>query len=80
MFIGSVLVDATAAIVMAGWQMLPIAIITTSAGVMIGQIFMNAQLPVKRLKSNSKSPIIGHIQNALVGVGEYPMRVKHSSF
>ena len=69
MFIGSIFLQALAAVVMAGWQMLPPAIATGISGWALGHIFMSAQLPLKRLMSNAKSPIIGHIQNALVAVG-----------
>lgn len=69
-YAGSVLVQAITAIAVAGWQMIPPALITTLSGWALNQVYMAAQLPLKRLKSNSKAPIIGHIQNALVSVGE----------
>jgi hypothetical protein len=64
-----VLLQAITAVAVAGWQMVPPAFLTMIAGLAIAQAYITAQLPVKRLLSNSKSPIIGQIQNALVGLG-----------
>lgn len=61
---------AVSALVIAGWQMIIPAAITAIAGVALGRVYIKAQLPVKRLMSNSKAPILGHVQNALVGLGE----------
>jgi uncharacterized membrane protein len=68
-FTGMTIISASTAVIVAGWQMTIPAIVTIVFGVSIGLIYMAAQLPVKRLLSNAKSPIIGHIQNALVALG-----------
>lgn len=38
-------------------------------GVWIGQLYMKAQLAVKRERSNARSPILGHIGAAISGLG-----------
>jgi hypothetical protein len=67
--VARIFVNATTAVAMAGWQMLPPAAVTVVAGLVLGHVYMTAQLPVKRLMSSARSPIIGQIQNALVGLG-----------
>ena len=69
MFIGRVIVQAGTVIIVAGWQMIIPALVTIVFGISFGHIYIVAQLPVKRLMSNAKAPIIGHIQNALAGIG-----------
>jgi hypothetical protein len=68
-YAGRIVVHAVTAVIVAGWQMTTPALLTVVLGVSLGHVYMTAQLPVKRLMSNAKSPIIGHIQNALVGIG-----------
>lgn len=41
------------------------------AGAQIGQIYMKAQLSVKREKSNARSPVLGHFGAAFAGLGMY---------
>jgi hypothetical protein len=67
--VARIIVNAGTAIIVAGWQMLAPAVVTIVVGLALGHVYMTAQLPVKRLMSNAKSPIIGHIQNALIGLG-----------
>ena len=38
-------------------------------GVWMGQMWMKAQLAVKRERSNARSPILGHIGAAITGIG-----------
>jgi hypothetical protein len=68
------------AIAVAGWPTTIPALITIVVGMTMGHIYMTAQLPVKRLMSNAKSPIIGHIQNALVGLGSKSSRLNLLTF
>lgn len=53
-----------------GWQMLVPAIVIVALGLALGHVYMSAQLPVKRLMSNAKAPILAHVQTALVGLGK----------
>lgn len=69
LFAGRILVTAVTALLMAGWQMAVPTMATVVSGLLLGQIYMTAQLPVKRLTSNAKSPIIAQIQTALIGIG-----------
>ena len=39
------------------------------AGVSMGNIYMKAQLPVKREGSNAKAPVLGHFGAAVSGLG-----------
>lgn len=39
------------------------------AGVTLGNIYMKAQLPVKRESSNAKAPVLGHFGAAISGLG-----------
>ena len=67
--VARIFINAGTAVAVAGWQMLAPAIVTIAAGLALGHVYMMAQLPVKRLMSNAMSPIIGHVHNALVGLG-----------
>ena len=69
MFGGRIIVYGATAVVAAGWQMTAPALTTVVFGLFLGHVYITAQLPVKRLMSNAKAPIIGHIQNALIGLG-----------
>ena len=53
-----------------GWQMLIPAIVIVVLGIALGHVYMTAQLPVKRLMSNAKAPILAHVQTALIGLGK----------
>jgi ABC-type multidrug transport system fused ATPase/permease subunit len=66
---GRIVVNAVTAVIVAGWQMTAPAVGTVLSGLWLGHVYMTAQLPLKRLMSNAKSPIIGHIQNALISLG-----------
>ncbi|KAF9024857.1 P-loop containing nucleoside triphosphate hydrolase protein [Hymenopellis radicata] len=44
------------------------ALLVALLGVWIGQIYMKAQLPIKREMSNAKSPILAHFGAAMVGL------------
>lgn len=46
------------------------AIAAAIAGIGTGQIYLKAQLPVKRHMSNAKAPIIGHFSACLSGLSE----------
>ncbi|KAF9014580.1 P-loop containing nucleoside triphosphate hydrolase protein [Hymenopellis radicata] len=43
-------------------------LLITALGGLFGQIYMRAQLPVKRVSSNARSPVIGHFGSAIAGV------------
>lgn len=53
--------------------MLPIYIvpsfIVAVIGALISQIYMRAQLSVKREMSNAKAPVLGHFGSAIAGLG-----------
>ena len=68
-----VVANAVTTIAVSGWQAIAPAAATIILGLILGHVYMNAQLPVKRLMSNAKSPIIGHVQNALVDLGSIMM-------
>ncbi|KAF9270593.1 P-loop containing nucleoside triphosphate hydrolase protein [Marasmius fiardii PR-910] len=40
----------------------------TAAGMMCGQIFIKAQLPVKREMSNARAPVLGHVGATIAGL------------
>lgn len=54
---------------MTGWQMTIPALATIVLGFVLGQYYLVAQMPVKRLMSNAKAPVIGQVQTALIGLG-----------
>ncbi len=53
--------------------MLPIFIVPATVvavlGVLISQVYMRAQLSVKREMSNAKAPVLGHFGSAIAGLG-----------
>ena len=48
-------------------QILP-GVIITGLGVWLGQIYMKAQLAVKREMSNARAPVLGHFGAAVAGL------------
>ncbi|KZS96535.1 P-loop containing nucleoside triphosphate hydrolase protein [Sistotremastrum niveocremeum HHB9708] len=55
-------------IVSAGWPSLIPGVFVAVSGVICGQIYIKAQLPVKRHMSNLKSPVLSHVGAALHGL------------
>lgn len=55
--------------------MLPLYIVPTVIvavlGALISQVYMRAQLSVKREMSNAKAPVLGHFGSAIAGLGAY---------
>ncbi len=53
--------------------MLPIYIVPAAVvavlGALISQVYMRAQLSVKREMSNAKAPVLGHFGSAIAGLG-----------
>ena len=45
-------------------------------GAVVGQIYIKAQLSVKREMSNARSPVLSHFGAAIAGIGEYSARLK----
>ena len=45
-------------------------------GAVIGQIYIKAQLSVKREMSNARSPVLSHFGAAIAGIGEYSAGLK----
>ena len=46
------------------------AVFVALAGAIVGNIFMKAQLSVKREMSNAKAPVLGHFGAAISGISE----------
>lgn len=46
------------------------SVLVAVVGAWIGNIYINAQLPVKREMSNARSPVLAHFGAALSGLGE----------
>lgn len=44
------------------------AVVTTLLGFLIGQFYMRAQLPVRRMMSNLKSPVLAHLSETMDGL------------
>jgi ABC-type multidrug transport system fused ATPase/permease subunit len=65
-----ILVTAITVVVVAGWVMLIPSFAIIEMGLLAGRIYMAAQLPAKRLKSNAKAPVISQIQATITGLGE----------
>jgi hypothetical protein len=57
-------------IISAGWPSLIPGLFVAVSGVIFGQIYIKAQLPVKRHMSNLKSPVLSHVGAALHGLGK----------
>ncbi len=49
--------------------------IVAAIGGWCGQIYMKAQLSVKREMSNARAPVLGHFGAAIAGLSEYPERI-----
>lgn len=62
------------AIISTGWPALLLGIIVAAFGVTCAQLYVQAQLPVKRLMSNLRAPVLGHTGAALNGLGEWYLR------
>ncbi|KZS96509.1 P-loop containing nucleoside triphosphate hydrolase protein [Sistotremastrum niveocremeum HHB9708] len=56
------------AIISTGWPALLLGIVVAVFGVTCGQLYVQAQLPVKRLMSNLRAPVLGHAGTALNGL------------
>ncbi|VDC02108.1 unnamed protein product [Peniophora sp. CBMAI 1063] len=63
----AMLVDIIAIAVVSPVAMLP-GIVVFLAGAWCGNIYMKAQLPVKRVMSNKKAPVLGHFGAAIAGL------------
>ena len=50
--------------------MLPPTLALILLGVWLGQRYIKAKMPVKRLLSNSRSPVVGVLRGVLEGIGE----------
>ena len=48
-----------------------VGILVASIGGYLGQIYMKAQLPVKREMSNAKAPVLSAVTGAISGLGAY---------
>lgn len=46
-------------------------VIITALGIWLGQIYMKAQLAVKREMSNARAPVLGHFGAAVAGLSIY---------
>ncbi|KZS96534.1 P-loop containing nucleoside triphosphate hydrolase protein [Sistotremastrum niveocremeum HHB9708] len=55
-------------IISAGWPALIPGVIVAVSGITFGQIYIKAQLPIKRHMSNSRSPVLSHVGAALHGL------------
>lgn len=44
-------------------------VILATFGIYIGNVYMKAQLPVKRELSNARAPVLGHFGAAIAGLG-----------
>ncbi|KAF7792451.1 hypothetical protein EIP86_003488 [Pleurotus ostreatoroseus] len=44
-------------------------------GYWLGQVYMRAQLAVKRERSNARAPVLGHFSTAIQGVGHTAPRI-----
>lgn len=53
-----------------GWPALGIGMVVAVSGVLCGQLYIKAQLPIKRHMSNLRAPVVGHVGTALNGLGE----------
>jgi len=69
----NIFITSVTVVTVAGWQMLLPALAIVTLGLTLGHVYMTAQLPVKRLMSNAKAPILAHIQATLVGLGTFPV-------
>lgn len=56
-------------IVSVGWPAIIPGILVAAFGVSSGQLYIKAQLPVKRHMSNVRAPVLGHVGAALNGLG-----------
>jgi hypothetical protein len=65
----TVVITSITVIATAGWAMTVPAITIMMIGWTLGRIYIAAQLPVKRLKSNAKAPIVSLIQATSAGLG-----------
>ncbi|KZT36414.1 P-loop containing nucleoside triphosphate hydrolase protein [Sistotremastrum suecicum HHB10207 ss-3] len=55
-------------IIASGWPALSIGIIVAASGVFFGQLYIKAQLPLKRHLSTLRAPVLGHVGTALQGL------------
>ena len=65
----NIFIKSVTVVTVAGWQMLLPALAIVTLGLTLGHVYITAQLPLKRLMSNAKAPILAHIQATLVGLG-----------
>ena len=63
-----ILVKLGAVIVMSPIFAIP-GLALCAIGYWLGQVYMRAQLAVKRERSNARAPVLGHFSTAIQGVG-----------
>lgn len=70
-----IFLTALTVVVVAGWIMLLPSIALIQAGLFVGRVYMSAQLPIKRMMSNAKAPVMSQIQTALAGLSttQFPL-------
>ena len=54
------------------------ALVVAAGGVISGNIYMKAQLPVKREMSNKKAPVLGHFGAAMTGLSKFSSHNQHT--
>ena len=63
------LVVQLVAIVLVAPAMLLPGVVILALGAWVGNVYMKAQLPVKRDMSNKKAPVLGHFSASIAGLG-----------
>ncbi len=59
----------------AGWPAVPPGIFAIIFVIICGNIYINAQLPLKRHMSNNRSPILSNLGTVLSGMGEFTVLI-----
>ena len=69
----STLVAFISIIVSAGWEAIPPAVILTILMFWCARLYVRAQLPLKRLMSINRAPILANVEVVLNGLGKLPI-------
>ena len=59
------------AVYMTGWIALMVGALVFGLGTVLGNIYLKAQLSVRRETSNAKAPIMSQLGTTLAGLGKY---------
>jgi hypothetical protein len=74
-----ILLNMGGTVIVAGLPSLPVGLVVIFLAVIIGNVYISAQLPLKRHRSNARSPILSNLGAVLTGLGTFIFSWRYSA-